>query len=223
MSPERAAACGWERGYWPRRVAERRREQKRGSRQWPLAAGVGAWGAETAGGSGLPAARPLVKPCDRSLAAVAGVGRPAGVVGVAGMLGVLGMDGIAGGRMALPPDIPEAGLIGGMMPGLPLEVGSGWPDRPGFPPTCSTPASADSTLLLLLLQWVRDRALPLPREVSSVRSSRLIRRYSQEGRITPDILEDRVSLEFSRWRRGWFASKTAGQSKAVSTAAWHHT
>ena len=42
------------------------------------------------------------------------------MVGVEGMLGVLGMDGIAGGRMRNRlPDIPEAGLIGGMMVGLP--------------------------------------------------------------------------------------------------------
>ena len=77
--------------------------------------GVGATGGVvgTDGGSGLPAlaARPLVNPCERSLAAVAGVGRPAGVVGVAGMLGVLGMDGIAGGRIGLA-DMPDAGAEG---------------------------------------------------------------------------------------------------------------
>ena len=88
--------------------------------------GVGATGGVvgTDGGSGLPAlaARPLVNPCERSLAAVAGVGRPAGVVGVAGMLGVLGMDGIAGGRIGLA-DMPDAELRGGMIPGLP---GPGW-------------------------------------------------------------------------------------------------
>ena len=87
-----------------------------------VAAGGGVGAVGTDGGSGLPApaARPLAKPCDRSLAAVAGVGRPAGVVGAAGMLGVLGMDGvlgmegIEGGRMPVP-DMLEAGLIGGMM------------------------------------------------------------------------------------------------------------
>ncbi len=75
----------------------------------------------TDGGSGL-AARPLVNPCDRSLAAVAGVGRPAGVVGVPGMLGVAGMegvDGIDGVRIGLA-DMPDAGLRGGMMPALPV-------------------------------------------------------------------------------------------------------
>ncbi len=86
--------------------------------------GVGFCGAVgTEGGSGLtaPAERPLVKPCERSLAAVVGVGRPAGVVGVAGMLGVLGMGGIGGGRIEVPPvpDNPETGLIGGMMPEQP--------------------------------------------------------------------------------------------------------
>ena len=60
----------------------------------------------------------MVNPCDKSLAAVAGVERPAGVVGVAGMLGVLGMDGIAGGRIELP-DMPDAELRGGMIPALP--------------------------------------------------------------------------------------------------------
>ena len=88
--------------------------------------GVGATGGVvgTDGGSGLPplAARPLVNPCDKSLAAVAGVGRPAGVVGVAGMLGVLGMDGIDGGRIELP-DMPDAELMGGMIPALPRARG----------------------------------------------------------------------------------------------------
>ena len=94
---------------------------------WVAAAGgVGAWGAVgTVGGSGLaaPVVRPLLKPCERSLAAAADVGRPAGVVGVAGMTGVLGMggvfgiDGIGGGRIAVPP---ETGLIGAMIPLEPL-------------------------------------------------------------------------------------------------------
>ena len=83
--------------------------------------GVGATGGVvgTDGGSGLPAlaARPLVNPCERSLAAVAGVGRPAGVVGVAGMLGVLGMDGIDGGRIELA-DMPDP--IGDPSMGVPL-------------------------------------------------------------------------------------------------------
>ena len=53
-----------------------------------------------------------------------GVGRPAGAVGVEGMLGVLGIDGVLGmegidGGFIPPPDIPEAGLIGGMMPAPP--------------------------------------------------------------------------------------------------------
>ncbi len=91
-----------------------------------VAAGGGVGAVGTDGGSGLPApaARPLVKPCDRSLAAVAGVGRPAGVVGAAGMLGVLGIDGVLGmegidgGRIEVP-DMLEAGLIGGMIAALP--------------------------------------------------------------------------------------------------------
>jgi hypothetical protein len=85
---------------------------------------VAAWGGVgvcgTAGGSGLaaPEARPLVKPCGRSLAAVVGVGRPAGEVGAEGMLGVLGMDGVAlgiDGLKALPPAMGEGVLIGGMI------------------------------------------------------------------------------------------------------------
>ena len=73
-----------------------------------VAAGGGVCGVGMDGGSGWAAPRPLVKPCDRSLAAVAGVGRPAGVVGAEGMLGalgmdgVLGMDGIDGGFIRLP-------------------------------------------------------------------------------------------------------------------------
>ncbi len=67
----------------------------------------------------------MANPCERSLAAVVGVGRPPGVAGVLGMLGVLGidgvlgMDGIDGGFIPPPPpmpDMPEAGLIGGIMP-----------------------------------------------------------------------------------------------------------
>ncbi len=88
-----------------------------------VAAGGGVWGAGTDGGNGLaaPAERPLVNPWDRSWAAVVGAGRPAGVVGAAGMLGalgidgVLGMEGIGGGRIP-PPDMLDAGLMGGMMP-----------------------------------------------------------------------------------------------------------
>lgn len=87
-----------------------------------VAAGGGVGAVGTDGGSGLPApaARPLAKPCDRSLAAVAGVGRPAGVVGAVGMLGVVGIDGVPGmegieaGRIEVP-DVLEAGLIGGMI------------------------------------------------------------------------------------------------------------
>ena len=70
-----------------------------------------------------PEARPLENPCDRSLAAVVGVGSPAGEVGaegmleVLGMLGVLGIDGIDGGFIPPPdmPDMPEAALIGGII------------------------------------------------------------------------------------------------------------
>ena len=62
-----------------------------------------------------------MNPCDRSWAAVVGVGRPAGAVGAEGMLGVLGIDGVLGmegidGGFIPLPDIAEAGLIGGMMP-----------------------------------------------------------------------------------------------------------
>jgi len=88
--------------------------------------GAGVWG--TDGGSGLaaPEARPLVNPCDRSWAAVVGVGRPAGAVGVEGMLGelgmlgVLGMEGIDGGFIPPPPPIPDIGLIGGTIAPPPL-------------------------------------------------------------------------------------------------------
>ncbi len=94
-----------------------------------VAAGGGLWGVGTDGGSGLgaPAEKPLVKPWDRSWAAVVGVGRPAGAVGAEGILGVLGIDGvlgmegIGGGRIPLPdiPDMPEAGLIGGAIEAAP--------------------------------------------------------------------------------------------------------
>ena len=46
-----------------------------------------------------PEARPLENPCDRSLAAVVGVGSPAGEVGAEVM-----------------PDMPEAAIIGGSIP-----------------------------------------------------------------------------------------------------------
>ncbi|OBA96072.1 hypothetical protein A5662_18340 [Mycobacteriaceae bacterium 1482268.1] len=86
---------------------------------------VGVWGVVgTDGGrGGPPDARPLAKPCDRSLAAVVGVGTPAGDVGAEGMLGVLGMDGVLGmlgmdgidGVFIPPLDTGDGVLIGGMM------------------------------------------------------------------------------------------------------------
>ena len=72
----------------------------------------------------------MVNPCDRSLAAVVGVGRPAGAVGVAGMLGVLGIDGVLGMEGIdggfIPPPAPFRtaghGLIGGMIPAPELSL-----------------------------------------------------------------------------------------------------
>ena len=77
----------------------------------------------------MPEARPLVKPCDRSWAALVGVGRPAGEVGAEGMLGAVGMDGVLGidGTLGIdgidggfiPPPMPDKGegeLIGGSIP-----------------------------------------------------------------------------------------------------------
>src|SRR3954452_21446155 len=126
------------------------------------AAGGGAelWG--TDGGSGLaaPEARPLVNPCDKSWAAVVGVGRLAGAVGVEGVLGVLDMvgvlvmDGIDGGFIPPPapiPDIGEAGLIGGTIapppPGC-CTAGAGVPPSIGLRSTrttCPSPGPTSET------------------------------------------------------------------------------
>ncbi len=54
------------------------------------------------------------------------------MLGLLGMDGVLGMDGIDGGFMPVPPDIPDIGLIGGMMPELPgCGAGAGTGAPPG--------------------------------------------------------------------------------------------
>jgi len=54
------------------------------------------------------------------------------MLGVLGMDGVLGMEGILAGRNALPPDMLETGLIGGMTLGVGFGLETAGGDWPGI-------------------------------------------------------------------------------------------